>query len=64
MVKTPGVCGRLVGVSHGWVSAMTEPSLDGEVRVGKAYNLCRVYNPFEWSVSSVWTGHGVDISTR
>jgi len=50
-------------LSHGWVSAMTEPSLDGEVRVGKVYNLCRVYNPFEWSVSSVWTGYGVDIST-
>ncbi len=42
---------------------MTELSLDGEVLVGKAYNLCRVYNPFEWSVSSVWTGYGVDIST-
>ena len=42
---------------------MTEPSLDGEVRVGKAYNLCRMYNPFEWSVSSVWIGYGVDIST-
>ena len=52
-----------MGLSHGWVSAMTEPSLDGEVRVGKAYNLCRVYNPFEWFVSSVWTGYGVDIST-
>jgi hypothetical protein len=32
---------------------MTEPSWDGDVRVGTAYNLCRVYNPFEWSVSSV-----------
>ena len=42
---------------------MTEPSLDGEVRVGKAYNLYRVYNPFEWSVSLVWIGYGVDIST-
>ena len=42
---------------------MTEPSLDGEVCVGKAYNLCRVYNPFEWSVSSVWIGYGVDVST-
>ena len=51
------------GLSHGWVSAMTEPSLDGEVRVGKTYNLYRVYNPFEWSVSSVWTCYGVDIST-
>ena len=50
-------------MSHCWVSAMTEPSLDGKVHVGKAYNLCRVYNPFEWSVSSVWTGYGVDIST-
>ena len=42
---------------------MTEPSLDGEVHVGKAYNLCRVYNPFEWSVSTVWTGYGVVLTT-
>ena len=42
---------------------MTEPSLDGKVHVGKAYNLCRVYNTFEWSVSSDWTCYGVDIST-
>ena len=61
--QDPGVCGRLVGLSHGWVSAMTEPSLDGEVCVGKAYNLCSVYNPFERYVSSVWAGYGVDIST-
>ena len=42
---------------------MTEPSLDGEVRVGKAYNLCRVYNPFEWSVPMVWAGYGVVLTT-
>ena len=42
---------------------MTEPSLDGEVHVGKAYNLCRVYNPFEWSVPTVWAGYGVVLTT-
>ena len=42
---------------------MTEPSLDGEVHVGKAYNLCRVYNPFEWSVPTVWAGSGVVLTT-
>ena len=63
LVKTPGVCGRLVGVEP-WLGVGYDGAVsDGEVRVGKAYNLCRVYNPFEWSVSSVWTGYGVDIST-
>jgi hypothetical protein len=32
---------------------LIEPSWDGDVRVGTTYNLCRVYNPFEWSVSLV-----------
>jgi hypothetical protein len=40
-------------LSHVWVLAMTEPSWDGDVCVGTVYNLYRVYNPFEWSVSSV-----------
>ena len=36
LVKTRGFVGDESGLSHGWVSAMTEPPLDGEVRVGKA----------------------------
>src|SRR6185312_3670681 len=32
-------------------------------RVGTVYDLCRVYNPFEWSVSTVWTGCGVILTT-
>jgi len=32
-------------------------------RVGTVYDLCRVYNPFEWSVSTVWTGYGVVLTT-
>jgi hypothetical protein len=32
---------------------MIEPSWDGDVRVGIAYDLYRVYNPFEWFMSSV-----------
>ena len=31
--------------------------------VGTVYDLCRVYNPFEWSVSTVWTGYGVVLTT-
>ena len=31
--------------------------------VGTVYDLCRVYNPFEWSVSMVWTGYGVVLTT-
>ena len=31
--------------------------------VGTVYDLCRVYNPFEWSVSTVWTGYGVVLIT-
>ena len=32
-------------------------------RVGTVYDLCRVYNPFEWPVSTVWTGYGVVLTT-
>ena len=32
-------------------------------RVGTVYDLYRVYNPFEWSVSTVWTGYGVVLTT-
>ena len=32
-------------------------------RVGTVYDLCRVYNPFEWSVSTVWIGYGVVLTT-
>ena len=31
--------------------------------VGTVYDLCRVDNPFEWSVSTVWTGYGVVLTT-
>jgi hypothetical protein len=31
--------------------------------VGTVYDLYRVYNPFEWSVSTVWTGYGVVLTT-
>ena len=32
-------------------------------RVDTVYDLCKVYNPFEWSVSMVWTGYGVVLTT-
>jgi len=32
-------------------------------RVGTVYDLCRVYNPFEWSVPTVWAGYGVVLTT-
>ena len=32
-------------------------------RVGTVYDLYRVYTPFEWSVSTVWTGYGVVLTT-
>ena len=31
--------------------------------VGTVYDLCRVYNPFEWSVPTVWAGYGVVLTT-
>jgi hypothetical protein len=33
------------------------------VRVGTVYDLCRLYNPFEWSVPMVWAGYGVVLTT-
>jgi hypothetical protein len=43
---------------------MIEPSWDSDVCVGTTYNLCRVYNSFEWSVSSVmvWTLELVELT--
>ena len=32
-------------------------------RVSTVYDLYRVYNLFEWSVSTVWTGYGVVLTT-
>ena len=32
-------------------------------RVGTVYDLFRVYNPFEWSVPTVWAGYGVVLTT-
>ena len=32
-------------------------------RVGTMYDLYSLYNPFEWSVSMVWIGYGVVLTT-
>ena len=31
--------------------------------VGTVYDLCRMYNRFEWSVPTVWVGYGVVLTT-
>ena len=49
----------------GWgvTTAGCRLSVPAVERVGTVYDLCRVYNPFEWSVPTVWAGYGVVLTT-